>query len=52
MLTDVEQEVSLDSVSSEVAVKPRTSWIELKMTEHLVQTLYRLYSIAKVSSSF
>ncbi len=35
---DFEQEVSLDSVSLENAMKPRASWIEHKMTEHLVQT--------------
>ena len=39
-------------MQSENAVEPRPSWNEDNMTEHLVQTPYRLYSIAKVSSSF
>ncbi len=29
-------------------MKARASWIEHKMTEHLVQTLYRLYSVELV----
>ena len=37
---------------SENAVEARPSWNEDNMAEHLVQTPYRLYSIAKVSSSF
>ena len=37
---------------SENDVEPRPSSNEDNMTEHLVQTPYRLYSIAKVSSSF
>ena len=37
---------------SENAVEARPSSNEDNMTEHLVQTPYRLYSIAKVSSSF
>ena len=37
---------------SENAVEARPSWNEDNMAEHLFQTPYRLYSIAKVSSSF
>ena len=37
---------------SENAVEARPSSNKDNMTEHLVQTSYRLYSIAKVSSSF
>ena len=37
---------------SENAVEARPSSNEDNMTEHLVQTPYRLYSVAKVSSSF
>ena len=37
---------------SENAVEARPSTNEDNMAEHLVQTPYRLYSLAKVSSSF
>ena len=37
-------------MASENAVEASSN--ENNMTEHLVQTPYRLYSIAKVSSSF
>ena len=47
-----EQQVRLGGMSSENAVKPRPSSNEHNTTEHLEQTLYRLYSIAKISNSF